>query len=138
MQMRQTAALLFLTMALGGQAFAFDEPKNSSVAVEAKPLGQNLQLAFKVSPRAGLHINLEGPWKLELKNAGGLAFAKTTLVRADMDEKLPGFVLTTTAKPAQVSGEVAYKLIAFVCTNDKTQCYRDVHTGKAPWKVAAK
>ena len=138
MQIRQATALLFLTMALSGQAFAFGEPRNSSVAVDAKPQGQNLQLAFKVSPKAGLHINLEGPWKLEIKNTGGLAFAKTTLVRTDMDEKLPGFILTTTAKPAQAHGEVAYKLTAFVCTNDKTQCYRDVHTCKAPWKVAAK
>jgi hypothetical protein len=131
--MKFLLSLLFAT-----NAFAMGAPDHSKVAVDAKPAGDKLQLVFKVEPTNGLHINMEGPWKLELKSSDGLAFAKTTLGKDAMDEKLPGFTMTTTAKPAKPAGEVEYSLVAFVCTNDKTQCYREVHNGKAAWKTAAK
>ena len=123
-----------LTLCLSATAFAA-APDHAKLDAAAQKSGDKVELRFKVVPDAGLHINMEGPWKLELTGADGLALAKTTYVKSDMDEKLPGFVVKTAAKPSKASGDVDYKLTAFVCTNDKTQCYREVHTGKLPWKA---
>jgi hypothetical protein len=113
-------------------------PDHARVAVASRTVGDKLELSFKVVPEAGLHVNMEGPWKLELKRHDGLAFAKTTFAKSDMQEKVPGFVATTSAKPSQAKGDVEYSLVAFVCTDDKTQCFREVHSGKAAWSTAAK
>lgn len=125
-----------LTLCLASTALA--APEHAKIDAAAQSAGDKLQLTFKVVPDAGLHANMEGPWKLELKNTDGLALVKTTFAKGDMDDKLPGFVVQTTAKPAKLGGDVDYTLTAFVCTDDKTQCYREVHTGKLPWKTAAK
>lgn len=110
---------------------------HSSIKVESKKVGDNLELTLKTVPNEGLIINLEGPWKVEVKKADGLTLAKSTLVRGDFDEKDAQFKVVTTAKPAKPEGEIEYKYVAFVCTKDKTQCFRDVHEGKAAWKAAA-
>ena len=114
---------------------ALAAPDHAKVDAAAEKAGAGLELRFKVVPESGLHVNMEGPWKLELTGTDGLKLPKTTLTKGDMDEKLPGFVVKTAAKPAKASGDVDYKLTAFVCSDDKTQCYREVHTGKLPWKA---
>jgi len=55
-----------------------------------------------------------------------------------MDEKLPGFVVATAGKPAKAKGELDYTMVAFVCTKEKTQCFREVYNGKAAWNFAGK
>jgi hypothetical protein len=129
---------LALASTIGGIALA--DGDHATVTVEAVPAAaSNLEFHFTVVPAAGLHINMEGPWKLELTGTNGLTFAHTTFAKGDMDKAVPGrFVATTTAKPAAPAGDVEYALTAFVCTDDKTQCYREVKKGKAGWKTAAK
>ena len=127
-----------LMMFAAGAAEGAEPQMHSKVDVTRAASGANLTLTFKVLPTDGLHINLDGPWKLQLKSHDGLALAQETLVKKDLDEKLTGFVVTTTAAPAKAQGNIEYTLIAFVCTNNQTACYRDVHTGKTPWSVAAK
>jgi hypothetical protein len=92
-------------------------------------------MTFKVVPKEGMAINMEGPWKLEIEAPEGTSLAKKTLEKADMDAKLPGFVVSGTLKgPIPKGGYVApYKLIAFVCTADKTKCFREVHKGEVRW-----
>jgi hypothetical protein len=126
------AALLLLAT---GTALAGD---HASVKASAKADASSVQLSFLVEPTSGLHINLDGPWHLELKDAAGLPLAKTSFGKADMDAKLPGFVVSTQAKPSQPAGDVNYELVAFICTNDQTQCYRDVLKGKVAWQLAGK
>jgi hypothetical protein len=64
-----------------------------------------------------------------------LSFEKTTLGKADMDTALPGFVLTTAARPTAPKGQIKYTLTSFICTKEKTQCYREVHTGAFDWSL---
>ncbi len=111
---------------------------HGTVEVETKSAGENLEFTFKNVPNGGLVTNLEGPWKLELKSSDDLTLAKTTFTRPELDEKNASFTFVTTAKPAKPEGEIQYKFVTFVCTKDKTTCYRDVHEGKTTWKVAAK
>jgi hypothetical protein len=111
---------------------------HGDVKVDTKLTGDNLEFTFKVEPKPGLEINLEGPWKLELKTSDGMKFAKTTLGRGEFDDKSESFKFATTAKPSKPSGEIEYKFVTFVCTKAKTQCFRDVHEGKTPWSMAAK
>ena len=75
----------------------------------------------------------DAPWKFEISKHEGLEFKSTKLKKSDLDEKLPGFTLTTTKAPSAAKGEVEYMMTAFICTEAKTNCYREVHKGKLAW-----
>ncbi len=135
MKKTMLAALLLASGLAVGLA---DAPKNGSVTVESKAQGDNLEFTFKAQAKEGMEINLEGPWKLDVKGHDGLNLAKTSFPKGEMNEKLPGFVFATAGKPTKDSGELEYTMVAFVCTKEKTQCFREVYTGKAGWKVAGK
>lgn len=108
--------------------------KQASVQVDwaAQPDGQ-LKFNFKAVPGKGLKINTEGPWSLELKAHDGLTVEKSKLVRADFQADLGGFSLLS--KPKGKSGKVTYKMVVFVCTENKSQCFRDVQQGSFDWSV---
>ena len=95
---------------------------------------KHVELTFKTSPADGLSINPEGPWKLEIKDTGGLKFDKMEFKRPEWKEQISGF--TAIATPAkEKTGIIKYKLVAFVCTKDKTQCFREVieNEAKVSW-----
>ena len=117
-------------------ALAASAPEHSKVAITQKKEGDGLSLTFKVEPNTGMNITLDAPWKLALE-AKDLSFAKTSLAKSDMDTALPGFVVKTMAKPAASQGQLKYTLTAFICTKEKTQCYREVHTGTFDWNLQA-
>jgi len=116
------------------RALAAPGSQKSTVVTKAESGKTGLTFTFRVVPEAKLHINQEGPWQLELLTAPGLTFASTTLKKNVVDFGLPGFTAMTTMPPSLKSGSLAYKLIAFVCTDDKALCFRDVHTGEINWK----
>lgn len=129
--------VIFATMLAATPGAVAAAELHGTVKVDVVPAGDSLEFKFTNVPNAGLVINLEGPWKLELKKSDGLAFAKTTLARGDLNESDASYKLTTSGKPTKGEGELEYKFITFVCTKDKTTCYRDVHEGKTPWKSQA-
>lgn len=106
--------------------------KQAAVAVTKalQPDGK-IRFDFKTIPAKGLKINTDGPWSLELKSHPGLELAKEKLGRAEFQDAIPGFSLL--AKPAEKSGKVDFKMVVFVCTAEKTQCFRDVHQGSINW-----
>ena len=105
------------------------------VSVTAKAVSnKKLELTFKTQPADGLVINHDGPWKLEIKEAGAIKPDKSEWKRAEWKEEIGGFIVT--ADPAgQKSADIKYKLIAFVCTKDKSQCFREVveNSAKVAW-----
>lgn len=138
MTKRFFTSLALASGCVAGSAALALGPDHAAVESTAKLDGTNVELSFKIVPDKGMHINLEGPWKLELKTHDGLPLAKTTLTKADLQENLPGFVVKTTAAPSKKNGDVEYALTVFVCTEDKTACYREVHNGKTAWDAGAK
>lgn len=131
--MRTSIAIL----ALGGAAtaFGFGKPENSKVEANAKLDGGNVQLTFKVLANDGHLITLDAPWKLTLKSHDGLTFTQEAFSKKDMKEELPGWVVASTAA-SKATGDVSWELAAFICTKDKTACYREVHEGKTNWQTA--
>ena len=129
-----TVVLAASSSLIAASASATPAAQKSKVEAKVEPSKSGLAFHFHVVPDAGLHINQEGPWQLEIKTAPGLTFASTTLKKDAVDFALPGFTLATTVPPSQSSGSVTYKLIAFVCTDDKAQCFRDVLNGEVAWK----
>ncbi len=93
-----------------------------------------LTVQFKVVPNSDMGINLEGPWSLEIKDAGGLTIETKKLARPQLNEQMPGFSVTASVPPQAQSGKLGYRLVSFICTKDKSVCYRDVHDGTAGWK----
>lgn len=135
-------SLIVLSPLLSASSAAAQAPAtHSEVNAQGEAVAataNQLRLVFAVRPASGLHINLEGPWALTLKNpSGGVSLAKTGWTKADLDDKLPGFVAQASVTPQTNTGDVDYDLVAFVCTDDKTQCYRDVHHGRLHWQRAA-
>lgn len=122
----------FALLLTASPALAFGgPPKHSAVAVEARAGDGAQQFTFKVEPKNDMIVNFDAPWKLEVKGHDGLTLPKTTFARGDLDEKLPGYVVS--AKAGKPQGDLEYSLTAFICTKDKTQCFREVHTGKTTW-----
>lgn len=102
------------------------KPSKASVQVTAKlQPDKRVELSFKIVPTGDLVINKDGPWKLQILSAGKLKLEKNELKRADWKEDLAGFSLKSA--PAKTTSEtIKYKLTAFICTKDKSQCFREV------------
>ncbi len=127
---------VFVFLMFAGAAFGFGEPKNSKIEITSAAVGDQLEFTFKISANAGHAVTFEAPWKLDVKNHDGLAFASSSFNKDNMDEALPGYKVKTNAKPAKQNGEFEYSLVSFICTSDKTTCYREVHKGKHSWAMA--
>lgn len=124
----------FFALAISQAAYGFGQPKHSKVEINAAPSGDKMALTFKIVATEGHAVTFDAPWKLDIKKHDGLTFGKATFSKADMDEKLPGWSLTSSTQPAQAAGDIEYQLVSFICTADKTQCYREVHKGTYGWK----
>ncbi|MEI6834840.1 MAG: hypothetical protein WCL28_12695 [bacterium] len=123
----KTIAISFCLCASGSVLAA------GKATVEVIAKGQpdkRVELTFKTLPSADLAINKDGPWKLEVLSSGNLKFDKKELKRGDWKEDIAGFTLLSS--PAKTKNEkVKYKLTAFICTKDKSQCFREVVEGVA-------
>ncbi len=121
--------------------FAGDKPSDKSAAKAivnvtiANPAkgskDQSRKVSFSTVPGAGLKINEDGPWKLEIKNAKGLKFSQLEFKRDVWNVSTAGFETTATLDGAAKFGDIQYKMTTFVCTVDKSMCYREVVEGKA-------
>jgi hypothetical protein len=101
------------------------------VEVSAKKLtGDLVEFTFKTIPLNGLKINAEGPWKLQITEATPIKFDKPEMKRSEWKESDAAFVQAVKASGKATSAQLSYKLTAFVCTEDKGQCFREVLTGK--------
>jgi hypothetical protein len=114
------------------QAPTASKQASVDVAWSKQPDG-DVRFDFKTTPAKDLKINNEGPWSLEIKAHSGLTIAKSKLGKSDFQEKLPGFSLM--AKPTAKSGKIDFKMVVFVCTASKGQCFRDVQQGSLDWKL---
>jgi len=101
----------------------------AKVEVSAKAQAdKRVELTFKTLPSTDLAINKDGPWKLELLSSGKLKFDKKEFKRTEWKEDIAGF--TVVSSPAKTKNEtIKYKLTAFICTKDKSQCFREVVEG---------
>ena len=121
------AGLFFLTTT----ALGFGKPEHSGVVIDTANISGGKQFTLKIKAMNNMVINFDAPWKLEIKGHEGLGLTKASYAKEDMDEKLPGFLVQST--PENPKGTLEYSLTAFVCTKDKTQCFREVHSGKQDW-----
>jgi len=117
-------------------AYGFGEPKHSKIDVTSATTGEQMEFTFKITANAGHIVTFEAPWKLDLKKHDGLVFSSSSFSKDNMDEALPGYKIKTNTKPGQKNGEFDFSLVSFICTSDKTTCYREVHKGKHSWSMA--
>jgi hypothetical protein len=109
---------------------AYSKTMHSKLVISKNQVktSDEIQLQFKIIPLNGMSYNTVGPSKLKLTSIG--KDPKNILVKSknEFDEKIPGF--TVSLKSTQETGpKFDYKFISFVCTSDKSHCYRDVHKG---------
>ena len=107
----------------------------AKVSVSSKKEGKNVTLSFATLPGEGLKINGDGPWKLEIKDAKGIKLDKFELKRDAWKEDIAGFQVKGTPASDAKSLEIQYKMTTFVCTTDKSMCYREVVDGKESVKL---
>ncbi len=110
-------------------------PAKAKVEVTSVKEKNGAKLIFKTVPTDGLVINAEGPWKLEIKNIMGAKTTVTELKRSDWKEETAGFEVPVTIDGKAKTADVQFKLISFVCTKDKSQCFREVVEDKASVKI---
>jgi hypothetical protein len=107
----------------------------AQIEVTGKPQAdKRIEFTFKTHPVGDLVINKEGPWKLEIISSGKIKFEKTEYKRTEWKEDVSGFTVLGSATKGK-SETIKYKLVAFVCTKDKSQCFREVVEGssKVSW-----
>lgn len=110
-------------------------PAKAKVEVTSVKEKDATKLVFKTVPADGLVVNAEGPWKLEIKNITGAKSATNELKRSDWQQDTAGFTLPITLDGKAKTADVQFKLISFVCTKDKSQCFREVVEDKASVKL---
>lgn len=130
-------AILPLSILLMG----FAEPKHSKVEVSPKKSGQQLEWTFKVTPNPNMVATFEeAPWSLTLKDTKGLKFEGATadaksgqvkFAHDKLDQSLPGYKVKATA--SEKTGKMKYEFHTFICTKEKSRCYREVHKGDLNW-----
>lgn len=128
-----TAIMMASTLSFGLSPICFGAPNAPLHSkVEIKTISDNsiFNVEFKIIPDTNMMINHDGPWKLDIKDSAGLDLDPT---KPTMNFDLPGFTIKTKTQPTATKGKISYKLIAFVCTKDKSQCFRDVHDTQADW-----
>lgn len=127
---------LFLVSALSFGFLTGFGVKHSSVEPKTKVVGDTLEIELLVKPDAGMKLTPEGPWSVTFTQAPGLKLEMKDgkYVNKAFDEKLPGFKLTAPIESKVSSGKVEYDLKAFVCTEDKKQCFPQQHKGSFDWK----
>lgn len=138
---------LLLTLGLGllwqlhAQAAPLGQPEHSKVesSIVAES-DKKLKIGFKVITEKGIKANQEGPWELTLTETDGLKLdgdnGKGSFKNVDFS--LPGFQITATPTSEKKSGKLKFKLRSFICTDDKTRCFMEVHNGEMPWDFVAK
>ncbi len=109
--------------------------EKAKVSISSKKDGKNVALSFTTHPGTGLKINAEGPWKLEIKEAKGIKLDKLELKRDAWKEDIAGFQVSGTPAADAKNVEIQYKMTTFVCTTDKSMCYREVVDGKETVKL---
>lgn len=116
----------FITVATSislNTVIASPAPKYSKVEVALK----DSALTLKVIPETGHILTFEGPWNLKIDSLQGATTSKNVLKKDALDQTTGTFTLELKKLESKWNG--AYKLTSFVCTIDKTRCYREVHTG---------
>lgn len=98
----------------------------ASVKVTSASTKTGSVLTFATVPSEGLKINDEGPWKLEIKSSKGAQVSTKEFKRSDWKESIAGFEVPITPEKNAKEAEISYKMITFVCTAEKTMCYREV------------
>lgn len=126
--------LAFGMLMIAGYGFAKASSKATVQISSSKDKGAT-KLVFKTVPNDGLVINHEGPWSLEIKNITGVKSNVKTLKRSDWKEDTATFDLPVVADASAKEADVQYKLVSFVCTKEKTQCYREVIEDNAKVKL---
>lgn len=120
---RYGLTVLFLTGLVHAEA-----PKSESAQASIKTSKTNEALIMKVEPSKGTHLNYDGPWKLEIKGDLPLVNEKGVYGIEAFDKEKESFTIPLLAKPsAKSKGD--YKLIYFICSDDKSWCKRTETAG---------
>lgn len=104
----------------------------STVTKEGKP-----SLTFQVKPATGMLLTFEAPWSLKFESQTGFQTDKSSFSKSDLDESLPGFSVPVKAEAGKSESSVQYKIVTFACTEDKKQCFREVHKKEFSFNNAA-
>jgi len=144
---RRSLILAFFTLAANGMTVAAEEKsskKEEIVTVVTKqtyaPDAKEFTFNFIVKPLDGHIIVPEGHWKITINEANHLSFA----TQADQaiaytsnlfDEKIPGFQVKAKVGDGHKAGSFSYEVRAFVCKEDKSQCFPRTVKGETNWKI---
>lgn len=123
------AAFSFFTLSAFGD-------KHSKVETKAVANAQELELDILVKADSGYQLTADAPWLLTLNNVKGLKLTTKDgkFSTNTFDEKLPGFKVKAPLESGVNAGSIEYSVKAFICTDDKKQCYPQFHKGTIDWK----
>lgn len=124
-------ASLLIAFLMSSPLFASDRVKLDVSAKEDKDL---ITVNFKVTIKDALKVNMDAPWKLTLEDKSS-SFEKLLFNKADFNKELPGFVVVSKKLAKKKPQSLSYKLNAYSCNKDASQCFHDLIQGTYEFKT---
>lgn len=119
------------------ESFGFGKPTQTTLETHSEVTKDGkleVNLKVKILDEKVNGFSFEGtPWSLKIKKSEGANFSSQTFDEKALDHNMPGYKITSDGNISD-SGKIEYSLVAFVCTKDKTRCYREAHNGTYDWK----
>lgn len=110
--------------------------QHSSLETAVKSEDKELTFSFKITANEGMQLTHQAPWSVSISDSKGLdlPLSEGKYTTKEYQKDLPGFVVKTKATEAK-AGQIKFILKAFVCTQDKKQCFPQSHKGSLDWKI---
>ncbi len=125
--------MAILLIVIGNYGYSFGKPDHSEISVQYTQKEENGKFVFKATPKGALVANFSSaPWSMKIRNSTNIEFIKKILDVGMLDKNLPGFHLSATLNNRE-DFSFDFDFVAFVCTKDKTKCYRDSHKRTCHW-----
>lgn len=128
-------ALLIFSCTKAQESYSFGKPVHTKIVTEKKLEGDLLTVSFKVDilDTKTNAFSFEGtPWQFKIKAVEGAKFSQDKFTEKELNRDLPGYTLVS-QKGVEKTGKMDYSFVAFVCTKDKTRCYREAHNASIEW-----
>ncbi len=96
-------------------------------ALDKDKTKENAGWNFVIQPKDGYALNFEGPWMLKLYQPETKTLLHSLDTSALNQDK--GLFFIDAAKAKTLGNTFDFELVAFLCTKDKSKCFREVYKG---------
>lgn len=144
-QILERIAVFFCLTVCSHSVLAKEDKKHAKLAVTSNLIEKgHVNLTLELRPISDMLLTLDAPWKLKIKKDKQLGLNEVSFKKDELFAKLCSTKsdtelscsLVSKSSPTNKKGDLLIEFTTFVCTKDKTRCYREVHKVEHEWSAA--